>query len=132
MEPIRPTQMADQYCYFFDDAEFHETDRAGFRRRIINGEQLQLCFWRIADRADGSVLHHHVEHEQLGIIMRGQLDFRIGDPEDSTRIVLGAGEVYLAPVNVWHGDSIFIGDDELGEVWILDVFSPPREDLRHG
>ena len=27
---------------------------------------------------------------------------------------------------VWHGDSIFIGDDEYGEVWILDVFAPPR------
>jgi hypothetical protein len=27
---------------------------------------------------------------------------------------------------VWHGDSVFIGDDELNEVWILDVFAPPR------
>ncbi len=27
---------------------------------------------------------------------------------------------------MWHGDSIFIGDDEYGEVWILDVFAPPR------
>jgi hypothetical protein len=31
---------------------------------------------------------------------------------------------------VWHGDSVFIGDDEYGECWILDVFAPPREDLR--
>jgi len=127
-----PTQLADQYCYFFDDAAFRETDRAGFRRRIINGERLQLCFWRITGGAGGSVLHHHVAHEQLGIIMRGQLDFRIGDPADETRIVLGPGEIYLAPLDIWHGDSVFIGDDELGEVWILDVFSPPREDLRNG
>ncbi|MEZ5251851.1 MAG: hypothetical protein R2713_22395 [Ilumatobacteraceae bacterium] len=27
---------------------------------------------------------------------------------------------------MWHGESIFIGDDEYDEVWILDVFSPPR------
>jgi hypothetical protein len=46
--------------------------------------------------------------------------------------VLGPGEVYLAPRSVWHGDSVFIGDDELNEVWILDVFSPPREDVRNG
>jgi hypothetical protein len=132
MSAILPTQLGDQYCYFFDDDAFRDTDRPGFRRRIINGDSLQLCFWRIKGGADGSVLHHHAEHEQLGIIVRGKLDFRIGEPEDSTRIVLGPGEIYLAPRSVWHGDSIFVGDDELDEVWILDVFSPPREDLRHG
>jgi len=132
MNSIMPTRLGDQYCYFFDDDSFRDTDRPGFRRRIINGDSLQLCFWRIAGGADGSVLHHHVEHEQLGIVVRGKLDFRIGEPDDATRIVLGEGEIYLAPRNVWHGDSIFIGDDEYGEVWILDVFSPPREDLRNG
>jgi gentisate 1,2-dioxygenase len=74
-------------------------------------------------------MHHHVENEQLGIIMRGKLDFRIGDKEDAERVVLGEGEVYLAPQSVWHGDSLFIGDEELNEVWILDVFSPPRTDI---
>ena len=41
-------------------------------------------------------------------------------------MTLSAGDVYLANENVWHGDSNFIGDDELDEVWILDVFAPPR------
>ena len=54
------------------------------------------------------------------------LDFRIGEEDDDRRITLRAGDVYLAGVNIWHGDSNFIGDDELGEVWILDVFAPPR------
>jgi hypothetical protein len=40
--------------------------------------------------------------------------------------VLQPGDVYLAPTSVWHGDSVFVGDDELDEVWILDVFAPPR------
>jgi quercetin dioxygenase-like cupin family protein len=124
--------LANQYCYFYDHDEFNDTDRPGFRRRVINGELLQLCFWRIAGGATGSFLHHHTEQEQLGIIVRGTLDFRIGEPDDQTRVVLGAGEVYLAPRSVWHGDSVFIGDDELNEVWILDVFAPPREDLRNG
>ena len=39
--------------------------------------------------------------------------------------MLDAGEVYLAPRSIWHGDSVFIGDDEYGECWILDVFAPP-------
>ncbi len=116
-----------RYLYFFDDAAFEETDRPGFRRRTILGDHLELWFWRIAGGARGSVLHRHDRQEQLGIIMRGRLDFRIGpDPDDQRRVVLGAGDVYLAPVNIWHGDSIFVGDDELDEVWILDIFSPRR------
>jgi quercetin dioxygenase-like cupin family protein len=124
--------LTNQYCYFYEDEKFNDTDRAGFRRRVINGELLQLCFWRISGGASGSVLHHHTQQEQLGIIVRGNLDFRIGDPDDGTRITLGPGEVYLAPRSVWHGDSMFVGDDELNEVWILDVFAPPREDLLNG
>ncbi len=121
---------AEHYCHFLDDAEFSETDRPGFRRRVITGEHLQLCFWRIDGGAEGSFLHRHDDHEQLGIIARGKLDFRIGEGEDAQRVVLGANECYLAAPGVWHGDSTFIGDDEYGECWILDIFSPPRDDLR--
>ncbi len=123
-------QLANQYCYFFDDDHCVETNRPGFRQRVITGEQLQLCFWRIAGGASGSFLHSHEHNEQLGIIMRGALDFRIGDADDQTRTVLKAGDVYLAPTSIWHGDSVFIGDEEYGECWILDVFAPPRDDLR--
>ena len=116
----------DQYTFFFDHDLFEETGRPGFRRRVIVGEHLELWFWRISGGAAGSVLHVHDANEQLGIIMRGTLDFRIGDAADPTRKVLNTGDVYLAPATVWHGDSVFIGDDEFNEVWILDVFSPPR------
>ena len=103
--------------------------RPGFRRRVITGDQLQLCFWRIKGGATGSFMHKHDEHEQLGIIVRGKLDFRIGE-EDSDRVVVGENEVYIAPAGVLHGDSVFIGDDEYDECWILDIFTPPRDDLR--
>ena len=123
--------LSNQYCQFYDEAEFQETDRPGFRRRVITGENLQLCFWRIKGGATGSFMHKHDEHEQLGMIVRGALDFRIskdkGHPE---RIVVGTNESYLAPPGVWHGDSVFVGDDEFDECWILDVFAPPRDDLR--
>jgi mannose-6-phosphate isomerase-like protein (cupin superfamily) len=116
----------DKYCFFFDEELFDQTDRPGFRRRIHVADHMELWFWRIKGGADGSVLHNHDVNEQLGIIMRGSLDFRIGDPDDQTRTVLHAGDFYLAPPAVWHGDSNFIGDEEYGEVWILDVFAPPR------
>ena len=124
--------LADQYCYFLEDEAFKETNRAGFRRRIITGENLQLCFWRIKGGSTGSFLHRHEDHEQLGVIVRGALDFRIGDEQSEDRVVLGQNEVYLARPGVWHGDSVFIGDDEYDECWILDVFAPPRDDLSDG
>jgi len=123
------TDLQNQYCYFFDDTAFEETDRPGFRRRVITGDHLQLWFWRIEGGASGSYLHHHEDSEQLGIVMRGRLDMRIGAKEDETRVTLGPGELYLAPKGLWHGDSVFLGDEEYGEVWILDVFSPVRSNL---
>ena len=124
--------LADQYCYFLEDEEFKETTREGFRRRVITGDNLQLCFWRIKGGSTGSFLHRHEDHEQLGVIVRGSLDFRIGDEQSEDRVVLGQNEAYLARPGVWHGDSVFIGDDEYDECWILDVFAPPRDDLRNG
>ena len=124
--------LTEHYCHFFDDDEFVETDRPGFRRRVITGDHLQLCFWRIKGGAQGSFLHKHDEHEQLGIVARGKLDFRIGDQDNDERVVIGPNQVYLATPGVWHGDSVFVGDDEYDECWILDVFAPPRDDLRAG
>ena len=120
-----------RYVYFLDNEAFEETDRVGFRRRVINGENLQLCFWRIADQATGSLIHRHDDTEQLGIIFRGSLDFRIGDTSDTEeRKVLSPGDVYIAGPGIWHGDSVFHGDDVYAECWILDVFVPPRDDLK--
>ncbi len=119
-----------ELLFFFDDQAFEETERAGFRRRVITGDKLQLCFWRIKGGSAGSVLHKHDHHEQLGIIVKGGLDFRCGtDPDDQERKVLGPGDSYLAYPGIWHGDSIFIGDEEHNECWILDIFAPPRDDL---
>ncbi len=121
----------DQFVYFFENDKFRETDRPGFRRRVITGDNLQLCFWRIDGGAKGSFIHNHLENEQLGIIARGRLNFRIGSDRDvEERRELGEGEFYLARPGVWHGDSIFIGDKDYDECWILDVFAPPRDDLR--
>ncbi len=123
--------ISESYCYFFDDDEFADTDRPGFRRRVITGDNLQLCFWRIKGGAPGSLMHKHDSHEQLGIVVRGSLDFRISADRDApTRRVIAPQQAYLAPAGVWHGDSVFVGDDEYDECWILDVFSPPRPELR--
>ena len=125
--------LARQTVFFLDDEQFVQTARPGFRRRVVTGDCLQLCFWRIAGGTPGSYLHQHPDHEQLGIVVRGALDFHIGDendlPADQQRVRLGPGDSYLAYRGVWHGDSVFVGDEEYNECWILDVFAPPRDDL---
>jgi quercetin dioxygenase-like cupin family protein len=115
-----------RYVYFLNDELFEPTDRDGFRRRIVVGEHLEMWFWRIKGGATGSFMHQHDVNEQLGIILRGSLDFRIGEFDTQERSVLNTGDVYLAPPQVWHGDSVFVGDEEYDEVWIVDIFSPPR------
>jgi len=120
--------LVNQYCHFYEESLFVEESRPGFKKRVVRGDNLELWFWRISGGAIGSIIHQHTENEQLGIIVRGKLDFRIGQEDNAERVVLSTGDVYLAPKTIWHGDSIFIGDEELNEVWILDVFSPPRQD----
>ena len=128
--PTAASDLARDLIFFFDDEAFEATDRPGFRRRVITGDELQLFFWRIKGGSSGSFLHKHDHNEQLGIIVRGGLDFRCNpDPDSEERQVLGPGDSYLAYKGVWHGDSVFIGDEEYDECWILDVFAPPRDDL---
>jgi hypothetical protein len=119
--------LVNQYCHFYEESLFVEESRPGFKKRVVRGDNLELWFWRISGGAVGSIIHQHTENEQLGIIVRGKLDFRIGQKDNAERVVLSTGDVYLALKTIWHGDSIFIGDEELNEVWILDVFSPPRQ-----
>ena len=59
----------------------------------------------------------------------GQLFTILAKRDTAERTVLGEGDVYIAERGIWHGDSIFHGDEEVGECWILDVFVPPRSDL---
>jgi len=117
-----------RYVWSFDDNAFKEV-RPGFRRRIFTGDGLMLCFWRIEEGQGPTPYDGHPDNEQFGVIVKGQLDFRIGSDE---RHLLKPGDVYWAPKNFPHGDSRFVGDSETGETWILDIFAPPREDYRGG
>jgi hypothetical protein len=116
------------FLMFNDDSAFKEV-RPGFRRRIITGDQIMLCFWRIREGMGPTPYDNHPDNEQFGIVMAGKLDFRIGSDE---RSLLEPGDVYWAPKGTDHGDSKFVGDPEHGETWILDLFVPPRDDYLDG
>ncbi len=118
----------DKYVFRFRDDAFREV-RPGMRRRVFNGDNLSLCFWRIDPSTPPTVYDGHPENEQFGLIVAGQLDFRLGSDE---RTLLGPGDIYYAPRNYPHGESRFIADPATGETWILDIFSPVREEYRGG
>lgn len=120
--------MSDRYLWPFDEDSFRNVS-PGFRRRIMTGKDLMLCFHRIKGGSGPTPFDGHPSNEQFGVILKGQLDFRIGSDE---RVLLKPGDIYWAPKNYPHGDSKFIGDPETGETWIIDIFAPPREDYRNG
>ncbi len=89
----------------------------GVSLRIVSTQQVMLSLVEIQPGATVP-LHHH-PHEQLGIWLEGDAQFRIGNEE--RRVV--AGDSYLIPSNVPHQ---VVGGPQGGKA--LDIFSPPRED----
>lgn len=87
--------------------------------RSLHGERITLSVVELD--ADAVVAEHSHENEQLGIVLRGTIDFRIGDE----RRELGPGETWCIPANTLHEATA--GAE--GAV-VLDVFSPPRDDFR--
>ena len=66
-------------------------------------------------------IHSH-PHEQLGIVLEGQIQFDI----DGQIQILQPGDVYLIPGGVEHGALTF---DQPAKV--MDVFSPVREEYKY-
>jgi quercetin dioxygenase-like cupin family protein len=67
------------------------------------------------------VAEHSHPNEQLGIVLRGSMDFRVADQ----RRELGPGGTWLIPAYTPHEATA--GPD--GAV-VIDVFAPPRHDWR--
>ena len=89
----------------------------GIGARVVSGERLSLG---IVELDPGAVVQaHQHEHEQLGMVIRGSMRFRVGD---ETREV-GPGETWTIPSNVPHEATA--GPE--GAV-VIDVFAPVRED----
>jgi len=89
----------------------------GVRARRIVGER---CMFAVIELdANTAVPEHRHPHEQLGIVLRGSGEFRVG--EETRRV--GPGDTWRIPSDVPH--QFTVGPD--GAV-VIDVFAPPRED----
>jgi quercetin dioxygenase-like cupin family protein len=83
------------------------------------GQQLMLSY--VEFEAHAVVQPHSHPHEQMGLLLEGQLTFTIGDEVRT----LQPGEMWRIPGGVVH--SCIAGDEP---VIALDVFHPIREDYR--
>ena len=87
--------------------------------RSVDGERITMA---VVELDPGAVASEHAhENEQLGIVLRGSMAFRVGD---ETR-ELGPGDTWSIPGNVPH--EVQVGPQ--GAV-VIDVFVPTRDDWR--
>ena len=87
------------------------------RGRRIQGERLTLAVVELAPNA--VVPEHRHEHEQLGMVIQGEVDFTL----DGETRHLGPGGTWRILSNLPH--NVNAGPD--GAV-VLDIFSPTRDD----
>ena len=89
----------------------------GISGRVIEGERMTLALVEL--EANGTVPVHQHEHEQMGILIRGQVTFTVGD---ETR-TFEPGGTWIVPSMTPHG--ALTGPDG---ATVVEVFNPIRED----
>ncbi len=76
-------------------------------RRVLAGQQGMIVWWKM--KAGAHVAAHRHPHEQIVCMLKGKMDFRIGDDRRS----MVAGDVAVIPGNVEH-EGIFHEEDFVG------------------
>jgi quercetin dioxygenase-like cupin family protein len=93
--------------------------RDGIHARAVDGDRITMA---VVDLAPSAHLpEHHHENEQLGFIIKGSLDFRVG----TDRRVLHAGDTYVIPSHVPHEATA--GAEG---ATVADCFAPVRADWK--
>mgnify|MGYP003383694292 CR=1 FL=1 len=90
----------------------------GVVRQMIHGATLMICRLTFAPHTV-TTPHDHI-HEQMTMVEKGRVRFVVGSEEK----VFGPGDVLLFPSGFWHGATMLDG-----EVVLIDIFSPIREDF---
>lgn len=92
----------------------------GVKTRTFWGEKMLMSLLDLAPHGDVP-LHSH-PHEQVGIVLEGELELTI----DGETQVLEAGDVFVIPGDVEH--SARTGDKPAKA---LDIFSPVRDEYKY-
>ena len=97
-----------------------ETVNEKISRKLVSGKNLMMILYRFQPHQEWPTETH--EAEQSGYIIEGNIVLRL--PDDGHEAVLGPGDGYLIEANRAHSWKVL---DE--EVLLVDVFSPPRDEL---
>ena len=106
--------------YFVEaSGESHLEAFPGVNLRSVTGQQLMIS---VVDLAPHAVVALHAHpHEQMGMLLEGELDFTIGDERRTVK----PGEFWRIPGGVEHG--CVAGETPAKAI---DIFHPPREDYQ--
>ena len=107
-------------AYFFDSAARTAKELLpGIRARTFWGERMLLSLVDLAARA--TIPPHSHPHEQVGIVMQGEMELTIAG---ETRLVR-VGDVYVIPGGVEH--SVRMGE---APCQVAETFAPAREEYK--
>ena len=115
-----PTSAPNAATYFRWTDIPEEQVKADLTRRLISGDRVMIAS---VELQRGCIVpkHAHV-HEQISYVLDGHLRLTVGD-DGGVSYDVRAGDVVLLPSNVPHAA------EAMADTRVLDVFSPPREDL---
>jgi quercetin dioxygenase-like cupin family protein len=90
----------------------------GFRARFVHTDHMTCAYWSVT--AGATLPDHAHPHEQVANIIRGRFEMTV-DGETQT---IEAGAIVVIPSGAKHHGRA------LTDCFIIDVFSPVREDYR--
>ena len=107
---------------FFKADEMHKKEvvENDVVRHIYTGEHIQIVEYHFPPHKTFP-LHSHDKEEQKGFLVKGKMGFNV----NGTKKDLHPGDWYHAAIGVEHNAWTY---DEPSV--LVDIFSPPREDLR--
>jgi quercetin dioxygenase-like cupin family protein len=101
---------------------FHELETKtlaeGLTGRYIHGEHMTLG--EVSIKAGSRLQEHQHPHEQITVILKGELDMQIGGKS----YLMKAGMVHVIPPHTPHGAHA------ITDCVVIDAFHPVREDYR--
>jgi quercetin dioxygenase-like cupin family protein len=104
---------------FIELSDINEREMVpGFRTRFVHTDRMTCSYWTIT--AGAALPEHAHPHEQVTNVIRGRFEMTL---EGETRTI-EPGSVVVIPSGVKHRGRA------LTDCYILDVFSPVREDYR--
>ncbi len=109
----------EEKIFFNREALKPQIVEGNVKRYIYTGKNIQTVEYHFPPNKTFPS-HKHDKHEQIGYLVKGKMGFKIGNKEK----ILLPGDYYHVPIGVFHNAWTLEESSVL-----LDIFSPPREDL---